>query len=81
MPGRSRSAAADAKFTPQVGLPAQRICLARVPDPAQSALAPPALVGAVARRPLMRELPRMVVLGPFALETADLLRRRRVVVA
>jgi hypothetical protein len=64
-----------------MGLPARRICLARVPDPAQGALALYALVGEVALRPLMRELPRMVVLGPFALETADLLLRRRVVVA
>jgi hypothetical protein len=63
-----------------MGLPALLICLARVPGTAQRAPALAALVGAVALRPLIRELPRMVLLVPFALGTADLMRRRRVVV-
>jgi hypothetical protein len=71
LPGRRRAAAADTMFAPQMGLPARCICLARVPDPAQGALALAALVGVVTLRPLRRELPWMVVLGPFALETAD----------
>jgi hypothetical protein len=81
LPGRRRAAATDAVFTAQMGLLARRICLARVPDPAQGALALSALVGAVALSQIMRELTRMVVLGPFELETADLLWCRRVVVA
>jgi hypothetical protein len=64
-----------------MALPARCICLARVPDPAQGALALATLVGAVFLRSLMRELPRMVVLVPFALGTAGLMQRRRVVVA
>jgi hypothetical protein len=43
-----------------MGLPDRRICLARVPDSEKGALALSALVGAVALRPLMRELPRTV---------------------